>query len=437
MLSQKSEEPDEGSPIWYSIKQESIKALEGGSIDYTTISIDSVCEAWTSYGYEVFAPEVYTYDTEEGTETELRTSAKLQVGETSYFWISYSEPMEGNATEGNMRRLEFECYMEDSDTIADANAKAVGDEMVPLPMGIQFGDSFETVSNKLGVSAAGIERGTYTLYESEYVYVDYADPKHESDSTSRSIYLGGDGSSFFYIFDDNELTNYWVSLDIDYLARVQDVYVPDETESALNSQEKMDVWYAIHQESVEALGIVTINFETDSLEEIKEHYTTMGYSVSDNEFTTDGEDGDIVTYRGMDAYILAENADYFVSGYNVYKEGSSGWHERTFRFGSNAYDPEYAADEAWRGWHALQSPLPMGIQFDDSFETVSEKLGLTEANIEPGQYSSDVNGHLYVVYTAPEEGMEAYIYIGTDSYSFNYWFNSEGTLYEYKVNIIH
>ena len=77
----------------------------------------------------------------------------------------------------------------------------------------------------------------------------------------------------------------------------------------------------------------------------------------------------------------------------------------------------------------------MGICLDDSFETVSRKLGLLREDIIPGSYSWDTQGHIYVEYTPPEENMDGEIYISKDNYSFSYWFEPQGKLYSYTVDI--
>ena len=437
-MSQKQSEVSAGDSIWYTIKQASMHAMIEGNVDYSSTSLDELYEQWSQAGYDVTAPEVYSYDSEDGTLTERKTSVRFPIGENLYYDIYCTEPYGLSSVENEYLWIEFSCYEDPTDPGIDANQKAYFDTWIPLPMEIEFGDSFEMVSAKLGLSAAGVEPGIYTLYEPEYLYANYADPQSGVDSDSKFIYLGGEDYGYYYGFYENKLTSYMINLEKNTSYSLSETEAAAETQSTVDvpadTRTLEDLWYDIKTESVYALDGVFIDYETYSLSEMSEWLNNYAFTVnlteSSPENSTDG-----LEHHNLEAYVSAESAYYYIYIYDQIGPGANAWTERMINFGNSSNDAGYVANQAWHGWQNLFNPMPFDIKLDDSLETVLLKMGINKEELEEGYYSYNEKGILSIGYEAPVNGSNGYLYIGDTKYSFNYMFTGEGILFDYNVLI--
>ena len=192
-----------------------------------------------------------------------------------------------------------------------------------------------------------------------------------------------------------------------------------DTESAYQSVE--EAWNQVRLASKESLNDSSIYYETDSLESIAEYWESLGYTVTLSPMSYDEEHNE--TTQSVNGY---NNSEY-LDCYDWINADSRG---RYFYF------------SCYSNWQdgipiVLNSitPFPYGIEFGDSFDTVYEKLGLTDEMVSDGtnlETSDMVN--VYIDYPGDEI---ASIGMYFNDCSFSYYFNETTYVLEYYSVDVH
>ena len=192
-----------------------------------------------------------------------------------------------------------------------------------------------------------------------------------------------------------------------------------DTESAYQSVE--EAWNQVRLASKESLNDSSIYYETDSLESIAEYWESLGYTVTLSPMSYDEEHNE--TTQSVNGY---NNSEY-LDCYDWINADSRG---RYFYF------------SCYSNWQdgipiVLNSitPFPYGIEFGDSFDTVYEKLGLTDEMVSDGtnlETSDMVN--VYIDYPGDEI---ACIGMYFNDCSFSYYFNETTYVLEYYSVDVH
>ena len=189
--------------LWKSIEQASIDALSSEMIDYEALTMEDLGAELASYGCTVNGPEWFSSEEDE-IKYSLDLEAALKNEETTYYQIICLEGYLEDMEKPYRRSLNF-----NKGTFKDEEANESMDMMfnaiVPLPMGIQFGDSFKDICAKLGITEANIADGDYYDADSGLFVV------YENDGW---LHLMGEKYDFVFICDeeDNTLVNYWIDI---------------------------------------------------------------------------------------------------------------------------------------------------------------------------------------------------------------------------------
>ena len=181
---------------WSEIRDRSIDALECytngyGWIDYSEDSLEEISEMFKDNGYYV---EVIT---EEGC-TDVQGTF-----ENSDFFAVVSDDTFEEMTP--WRGLYFWDWSDE----LDASSEKIYSDILPLPYDISFGDSFETVFTKLGITEKMIE----SAQEENELYIVINPPENVNNDDVR-IYMQFDDFSFCYQFSSDTLilNNYYVAI---------------------------------------------------------------------------------------------------------------------------------------------------------------------------------------------------------------------------------
>lgn len=198
------------SVAWDAIKAASIDALHNGSVNYETISMEELREYLSANGFYVSDLQALPEDMAEGTMSSRRVFTQLNGGDYTQYEIWWDDWYAANASEWHERELYFSDTRRRDDFIEDETLHDIHNEISPLPYGIEFGDTFENVYDKLGLTDEMIAYGTNI--ENREIYLSITMPEtRDGDYVAGDIFINFGDYEFIYSFtEQNELDNYYV-----------------------------------------------------------------------------------------------------------------------------------------------------------------------------------------------------------------------------------
>lgn len=180
---------------WDVVLHTSKEALYKGDISYDTDALETIEEYWESWDYDAIV-DPKTYD----EENKFYAQCVYGYYNTTYFCCTDTE-----AENYTLRSLNFSYYGEE---IIQNSMNVIS----PLPFNIQYGDSYYTVYEKMGLTEEMVSYGLNSIeYENDIIVNIFID---EPGSELPSISLYFEDYYFHYFFNEEtyELESYYVDI---------------------------------------------------------------------------------------------------------------------------------------------------------------------------------------------------------------------------------
>ena len=208
---EQKQQQEDMSMAWNNLKSESVHALKNDYMNYETDTMESFCGTLENRGYYVSWPGDLPENMQPGTMISLRMNSQLHDDHSSYE-LRIDDWYGAEATQWHEREIYYNDSRRYDDFVENAAMSELHHQMSMLPYGIELGDTFDEVYDKLGLNEDMI---AYAANSVSTVYVSITvpgDPESVGDDGSISIIFDEYMFSYHFSSNNGELCSYYVQI---------------------------------------------------------------------------------------------------------------------------------------------------------------------------------------------------------------------------------